>query len=95
MKILSRILQNSPKIFRILVLKSIIDVCKAHTVCQTTLKSMQAGVQNNSHLIKNLPRLPTKNTRYFMRLSNAGSSCSTLSQNGHFNHSILNSKHGR
>ena len=56
----SRILQNFQKLIRILVLKNSIDVCNTCTVYKKLLRTLQAGIYNNGHVIKNLFRLPKK-----------------------------------
>ena len=45
-------------------------MCKVSTVFENLFKSLQAGIYNDSHLIKNLARVPKK-TRFF----NEGFSC--------------------
>ena len=47
------------------MLKNSINVCKPCTVYNNLLRILQAGTKNNSHLIKNLFRLPMKKPRFF------------------------------
>ena len=54
---------------RILVLKDGVNVCKACAVYKNLLRTLQAAIINNSHLIKNLYRLTEENLGFIMLVS--------------------------
>ena len=62
----SRILDNSSEF---LCWKTVLMCARCVLYVRTFLRTLQAGIYNNNHLIKNLFRLPKKNLGSFMRVS--------------------------